>query len=326
MPTKRQLAPLLIIFVSLALIFILAVVYKPIPQQKLDQVKETVKQPIKAVATITADKKIKTVFVIVMENHNWSDIKNNDDAPYINKTLLKIGAHAEEYYNPPSIHPSEPNYIWMEAGDNLGVKNDADAYSNHQSTTEHFVTQLQKAGHTWKTYQEDIDGTICPLANSGKYAAKHNPFIFFDDVTNSNDKHSQNCISHMRPYTELSGDLEKNSVADYNFITPNLCHDMHDCNISTGDTWLSQEVPKILSSQAYKDNGALFVLWEEAEGGSDGPIGFIALSPLVKTGYASSVHYTHSSLLRTLQDIFGVQPYIRDAANASNLSDLFTSF
>ena len=106
---------------------------------------------------------VKTVFVVVMENHNWSQFKGSASAPYLNNTLLPIASHAEQYYNPPSLHPSLPNYLWMEAGTNFGILNDSDPSINHQSTTSHLVTQLKNANITWKTYQEDISGTNCPL-------------------------------------------------------------------------------------------------------------------------------------------------------------------
>src|SRR6266704_935791 len=93
---------------------------------------------------------IQHVFIIMEENHNWSDIKGSASAPYINNTLLPMGAHAEQYFNPPGIHPSEPNYIWLEAGNNLGVTDDNNPSSNHQSTTNHLVTLLTKAGLSWK--------------------------------------------------------------------------------------------------------------------------------------------------------------------------------
>src|SRR5260221_14334471 len=54
---------------------------------------------------------IRTVFIILMENHNWSSIKHSPSAPYINGTLLPKSAHAEQYYNPPRLHPSDPNSI-----------------------------------------------------------------------------------------------------------------------------------------------------------------------------------------------------------------------
>src|SRR3954467_5109255 len=68
--------------------------------------------------------KIKHVFVIVMENHNWSDVKGSPSAPYLNKKLLPQSAGAEKYSNAPSLHPSEPNYLWMEAGTNFGIHSD----------------------------------------------------------------------------------------------------------------------------------------------------------------------------------------------------------
>ena len=265
---------------------------------------------------------IKTVFLILMENENWSSIKGSASAPYINKTLLVDGAHAENYQN--IIHPSEPNYVWLEAGDNLGITNDSDPSANHQATTDHLVTHLKAKGVSWHSWQEDISGTVCPLKGVAKYAPKHNPMIFFDDVTNTNDPAFKYCIDNNRPYGEFAAALTASTVARYNFITPNLCNDMHDCGIAAGDTWLSKEIPKIQASKAYTDGGVIFVLWDETGGSTT--LGMIALGTNVKKGYSSSVKFTHSSTLRSIQDIFGITPYIRDAAKATNLSDLFTSF
>jgi phosphatidylinositol-3-phosphatase len=274
----------------------------------------------------------KHVFLIVMENHNWSDIKNNPSAPYINHTLLPIASYAEQYYNPPGNHPSEPNYLWLEAGTNFGISNDADPTANHQSTSKHLVTLLSNAGISWKSYQEGISGTECPLIGSGLYAPKHNPMVFFDDVTNTNDPNSSNCISHIRPSTELATDLQHSTEANYNFITPHLCDDMHDTcapindPVKQGDSWLAQNLPTILNSQAYKNGGVVFITWDEGEGG-DGPIGMIVLSNNAKGGgYSNTIHYTHSSTLRTLEEIFGVTPLLGDAANATDLGDLFKTF
>jgi len=275
---------------------------------------------------------IKTVFMIVMENNNWSTIKGNSSAPYINNTLLPQASYATQYFNPPGKHPSEPNYLWLEAGTNLGVSNDNPPSNNHQKTTAHLVTLLQNAGLSWKAYEEGIDGNTCPLVDSYPYATKHNPMIFFDNVTGTNNPNSAYCIAHERPYTDLATDLQNNTVANYNFITPNLCDDMHDsCSpthngIKQGDTWLSHEVPTILNSQAYKNGGALFITWDEGEHGSDGPIGMIVLSPYAKgNGYSNTIHYSHSSTLRTMQEIFHVTPFLGDAANAVDLSDLFVA-
>jgi phosphatidylinositol-3-phosphatase len=274
----------------------------------------------------------KTVFLIMMENHNWSEIKNSSSAPYINKTILPMASYATQYFNPPNNHPSEPNYLWLEAGTNFGISNDDNPSANHQSTTLHLVTLLDNANISWKSYQENIDGTVCPLTNNGLYAPKHNPMVFFDDVTNSNDPNSSYCIAHIRPYAELATDLLQNTQARYNFITPNLCNDMHDAcaplndPVKQGDSWLAQNLPMILNSQAYKSGGIVLITWDEGVGG-DGPIGMIVLSQDAKGGgYSNTIHYTHSSTLRTLEEIFGVTPLLGDAALATDLSDLFKSF
>jgi hypothetical protein len=273
---------------------------------------------------------VQTVFVILLENHNWSDFKGNPDAPFINGTLLPMGSHCEQYYNPPGLHPSEPNYLWLEAGTNFGIFDDNDPVVNRQNTTNHLVAQLRCADIPWKAYEEDITGTVVPLTATNNYVPRHDPFVFFDDLTGTNDPNNAYGLAHIRPYTELAGDLANDSVARYNFITPNLCDDGHDAcspqenSIQQIDDWLTSEVPKILNSAAYSNNGALFITWDEGENGSDGPIGMILISPLARGGgYSNNRRYTHSSFVRTMQEIFGVSPWLGDAANATDLSDLF---
>ncbi|TMB49827.1 MAG: hypothetical protein E6J60_12530 [Deltaproteobacteria bacterium] len=191
---------------------------------------------------------------------------------------------------------------------------------------------LEAAGLSWRAYQEGISGVDCPLSSVGLYDVNHDPFVFFDDVTQRNNPQAPRCIQHVRPYSELQTDLINDTVTRYNFITPHLCHDMHNScaplndPVLQGDTWLSTEVPKILASQAYLNNGALFILWDEGESG-DGPIGMIALSLKAKGGgYANTIPYDHSSTLRTVEEIFGVSPLLSGAASATDLSDLFVSF
>src|SRR5438093_1178725 len=85
---------------------------------------------------------VQTVFIILMENHNWSDIKNSPDAPYINNLLLPMASYCGQYYNPPALHPSLPNYLWLEAGTNFGIFDDNWPSSDHLSATNHQATLL----------------------------------------------------------------------------------------------------------------------------------------------------------------------------------------
>jgi hypothetical protein len=122
------------------------------------------------------------------------------------------------------------------------------------------------------------------------------------------------------------GSARKTSLGPrYNFITPSLCNDTHDCSIGTGDTWLSNEVPRILASKIYTDGGVVFLTWDEAENGGT-TFDMIVVSPFAKKNYSNSIKYTHSSTLRTIQEIFGVTALLRDAAEATSLSDLFSTY
>jgi phosphatidylinositol-3-phosphatase len=284
---------------------------------------------------VPLDHHIKTVWVIVMENQNWSSIKGNKSAPYMNQTLLPMASHAEQYFNPPNIHPSLPNYLWFEAGTNFRILDDRPPQTDSQSSAQHLVTLLKNApggSISWRAYEENISGKECPLSNKHPYAVRHDPFVYFDDVTDKKNVGSAYCMEHVRPFEELVKDLANNSVARYNFITPNMCNDMHDScfpsynKVAQGDMWLAKFLPQILNSQAYRDGGAVFITWDEANIG-DGPIGMIVLSPFAKgMGYNNSVHYDHGALLRSIEDIFGVTPYLGNAANQSDLKDLFSVF
>jgi hypothetical protein len=276
---------------------------------------------------------ITTVFVIVLENASWKDVVDSGSAPFINTVLLPMAAHAESYRT--TLHPSEPNYLVMEAGDALGVTDDGQPSFNHQSTPDHLVNQLEAAGVRWRSYQEGISGVVCPLTGSGQYTPQHNPMVFFDDVTSSDSVTSARCIAHVRPFEELWADLNAGEVTGYNFLTPDLCHDGQavcgDGGILASDAWLSEAVPRIMASTAYRNGGVIFVTWDEG-GASAGcpaagcPIGLIAVSLVAKAGHQNSIAYSHASLLRTVQTLFGVGPYLRGAASASPLDDLFTHY
>ena len=373
-------------------------------------------------------REIKHVFVIAMENHNWTQpvtlagkiqpIFQNPNAPFINSlvsgtavawingkpvNISEHTAYAASYHNVlatqggsnPHIHPSEPNYIWAEAGTNFGIANDDDPYRdtppNAQTTTQHLTGLLQKVGRTWKSYQEDIDlarvngkRTNVPLPQSQwtvplvsfsgvfdsnsllneyndslqyNYAAKHNPMVFFTDTNGGNNTTTSNPLAgNYAPLQQLKFDLDNNKVADYVWITPNQYNDQHSglsagfagltgdsAQIKVGDNALARLVPMIMASKAYKDGGVIILWWDESEGdGESGDnaddfnhtIGEIVVSDLAHPNengmpYASPVDMTHSSDLRTMQNIFhvkaagGSSPYLGDAANGNDLSDLF---
>ena len=280
------------------------------------------------VATAHQHTNVQTVFIIVLENVSWSAIKGSASAPYINTTLLPIASRCEHYYTAPGVASSLPDYLWLEGGTNYGITGSPEPTATRIRNTNHLVTLLFNAGISWKSYQENISGTTCPTNSVGLYAAFHNPQVYFDDVTTN----AAYCLEHIRPYTELADDLKTNQIARYNFITPNLCNDMHNSSgcastdrIRNGDNWLAQEIPRIMNSQAYSNNGAIFITWDESTlPPTASPIGMIVVSPLARGhGYFNTNYYTHGSTLRTMQEIFSVGPLLFGANLYASLGDLF---
>jgi hypothetical protein len=345
------------------------------------------------------------VFVIAMENHNWTQpltdtsapqqIFGNTNAPFIN-SLVTPGnpnaaqvSYASDYHNVlatpsgnnPSIHPSEPNYIWEDAGSNLGTTNDNDPYNGPNVTNyPHLTGLLQASGQSWKSYQEDTDVTTSnqplapgqytvPLASKSgnwtggatnayngstqfNYAAKHNPQVFFNDTNGSGDATTANPkAANYAPMQQLQTDLTNNTVGKYNFISPNQYNDQHTAlssgftykgvhltgdssQIAVGDNFLSIVVPEIEASAAYQNNGAIVIWNDETEGANANDFThtsmFIVISPLAKgNAFNDPTNYTHSSDVRTFQEIFDVGGpnggFLQDAANATDESNMFVS-
>ena len=276
---------------------------------------------------------VKTVFVIMEENHEWS-LVNSSSMPYLVNTLLPQASYCTNYRGGDNgaLHPSEPNYLWFDAGTNFGITNDDPPLDNRINSGAHLETLLSNAGHSWRYYQEDISPGTCPLDSVGNYTPKHDASLFFDDDTGPSapSASSAYCIANNVPFTQLASDLSHGTVADYNFITPNKQDNMHDGTMAQADAWLQAIVPAILASSAYQNGGCLMITWDEAYDASgattSNPIGMIVLSPLAKGGgYNNAVAYSHSSALKSIEEAFGLSPLLGDAASpgTADLSDLF---
>ena len=202
---------------------------------------------------------ISTVFVVAMENHDFTQpssytsiqpILGNTAAPYLNSLVTPGNTNAQytSYFSnltnvAPGVHPSEPNYIWENGGLNFGVATDADpTAANHNIENATSLTgQLTQKGVSWNSYQEDVQYSTSPLVSASgtggtrngntvttnpyngtlqyNYAAKHNPMAFFTD-SNTNPATS-------RTFSQLQTDIANNTYAAYNWITPDQYNDMH---------------------------------------------------------------------------------------------------
>ena len=279
---------------------------------------------------------IKYVFVVAMENESSSSVYGSSSAPYLNG-LINSYAHATAFADPlPDAIPSEPHYVWMEAGtnafsDTTFTTDDDPSASNSTKSTAHLSTQMSAASVSWMGYMEGLDSSTgaCPVSSSGFYAAKHDPFVFFQDTAGSPpSKSNANCAAHHQAYTTAAFGqaLAQGTVGQYNFIVPNVCNDMHgdpSCPssnvIAAGDAWLSANLPPIINF-VNAHQGVLFIVWDEPEGGTLIP--FVAIGPGVKPGYTGKVAYTHSSLTKSVDEIFGL-PVLSTVTGANDFADLF---
>ena len=255
------------------------------------------------------------VFLILMENHSYSEVWNTSSTPFIT-SLAKAYARASNYYA--ITHPSLPNYLDLYAGSNYGITNDCSPSSSCHIKARSLADNLDAKRLRWKFYEESMPSP-CDVKSSGNYAPKHNPVVYFDNVRTN----STRCKGHVVGLTALSTDLASLSTTpNYAFITPNLCSDTHDCSVGTGDKWLKSHVPAILHSPACVSAKCLVIItWDEGSGGSNQVLTIFA-GNAAKLGAVSSTKSNHYSLLRTVENIFGLPTQTSKDAAASPMTDL----
>lgn len=291
------------------------------------------------------------VFVINLENKNYDEVWGaGSAAAYLSKTLRAQGVLLSRYYG--TDHNSLPNYLAQISGQgsNTMTRLDCPVYARFKQTgtsepgqvmgtgcvypasVPTLAGQLSSAGKTWKGYMEDM-GAPCqhpePASKDDhhrakvgdQYATRHNPFVYFEEVTSSPD-----CQNNIVDYTHLADDLRSvDTTPNLSYITPNLCNDGHDTpcvdgspgGLESADSWLQQQVPAILASPAFKQDGVLVITFDETEarisapsgvpgGTAGGRIGALVISPFTNGATTSDKMYNHYSLLASIEDIFSL--------------------
>ena len=260
------------------------------------------------------------VFLIVMENEESTGIMGNNAAAYINALATGHGL-ATQYFA--VSHPSLPNYLALTAGSTFGIASDCTGcYVNATNIAD----QVESSGRSWKGYLESMPSS-CYVGDAYPYMQKHNPFIYYNDVRTNPAR----CAEHVVPFTQLSTDLVNGTVPNLAWITPNMCNDMHDCSIATGDAWLANVVPGILASSAFQNGGVLFITWDEGESSAGccgnaagGQVATLVIDPNGVAGLRSTIAETHYSLLRTIEDAWGLSA-LGQAASAVAMREYFRS-
>jgi hypothetical protein len=255
------------------------------------------------------------VIWIWMENRTYSSVLGSGaSAPKLASYAGKCGL-ATRYYG--VTHPSLPNYLAATSGSTGGVSTDCGPTQCPQQRSSLFG-QVTKAGRQWRSYVESMPSK-CSRTISGRYAPKHNPAVYYSPIRTQ-------CRSWDVPMGGSSGAfataLSQRTLRAFSFVTPDMCHDGHDCSTSTADAWLGTWLGRIVTSAAYRaGDTAVFVTWDEGVG-SDQHIATVVIAPTVPAGTRSSTHFTHYSLLRTTEQLLGL-PALRAAADARSMRSAF---
>lgn len=271
-------------------------------------------KPADATGQKPASQPFAHIFVIVEENQPYANVVGNSSAPYINSLIARYTLAANYFA---VAHPSLPNYIALTSGSTQGFTTDCNPpAAGCEVNASNIGDLLAAAGKSWKEYAESMPAA-CYLLNSGNYATKHNPFVYYKDIVDNRAR----CQSHVVPFTQLAIDLRSaKTTPDFAFITPNLCNDMHDCGLASGDHWLAREVPPILGSAAFRtQNSLLMITWDEDDGGGN-HVATILIGPQVKAGYKLTATYSHYSLLRTIEANWQLPPLGSNDAKVAPLS------
>jgi acid phosphatase len=238
------------------------------------------------------------VMVVVFENEDARDIVGSPDAPYLT-SLAASGATFTNAHG--QTHPSQPNYLALFSGSTQGVTDDS---CPQTFSGPNLASQLQAAGKTFVGYSEDLPSAGFTGCEAGDYARKHAPWVNFPGLPTSVNQ----------PYTALPADFS--ALPTVSFVVPNLCNDMHDCGVATGDRWARQHLSDYVN-WATTHNSLLVVTFDEDSGTPANHIATMLVGPMVRTG-ASDQRIDHYSLLRALEDMYGLPP-LGGAAQAGPL-------
>jgi phosphatidylinositol-3-phosphatase len=247
------------------------------------------------------------VVLIMMENKECSQVVGSPAAPYLNQLGRQYAVLRDLYA---TRHPSFPNYVALTAGSTLGAKSDCPScVYGHRN----LVDQLEAAHISWRAYAEDMPSPCSRVRSVGNYAKRHLPFLSYTDIID-NPRRCANVV----PLTQLQLDLRDGALPRFAWITPNLCDDMHNCGVASGDGFVKRTVPALLN--AVGPRGVIIITWDEgttnrsccsgrAKGGN---IPTFVLGGAVRPHSAPITVYDSYSILRTIEGAWRL-PHLGEA-------------
>ena len=237
------------------------------------------------------------VVLIVLENKERGDVVGNPDAA----ALAGLARRYAQLTNYTAVaHPSLPNYLALVSGSTDGITSDC---TDCTVSTRSLADTLEQAGESWKAYAEGLPSPGYAGAHAGRYAKKHVPFLYFRDVL-AKPRRLKNIV----PLTQFGSDLRSGMLPNFSLVVPDLCHDMHDCSVATGDKWLGSFLPPLVRSRTMR-RAIVFVVFDEgtSDEGGGGRVQALVIGPLVRSGAQDTHQLNHYGLLHTIELSLGLR-------------------
>ncbi len=265
------------------------------------------------------------VFLIVLENHGFSQVIGNSAMPYLNSLATQHALAANYFAN---THPSIGNYFMLTTGN---IETNNDAFTGTVSS-DNIPRAFAAAGKTWKSYMESLPSAGYTGGDVYPYFKHHNPYVYLTDVLNSSAE-----TANVVPFTQLNSDLSAGTLPSFAFIAPNAEDDAHDCptggsactdnqKLAAADAWLQSHIDPLIKSPALA-NSVFIIVFDEAldtdatNGG--GQIPMVMAGAHVKPGFRSTTFYQHQSTLRLIMDLLRVSDHPGNSATAPTMQEFF---
>ncbi|HEX6651770.1 MAG TPA: alkaline phosphatase family protein [Thermoleophilaceae bacterium] len=304
--------------------------------------------------------RIKHVFVIALAGHGFdATFGPSSPAPYLTGQLRPKGALLTNYSSlghgdladllalaggqPPNADTSAGCPTYRDFPPMTKPKKSGEIVADgcvYPNTVTSLSDQVTSSGGSWRAYIEDLDQgpdgkSSCrhPASDAADdttrarpgdgYATRHNPFVYFHSLLDLGS-----CDANDVALGGLESDLRTaKDTPNLAFIAPNLCHDGTESPCADGspggipaaDAFLAEWAPKILDSPAYRKDGLLVITFADSPDQTT-PVGTLLVSQYADAGITNDAAWDPYSLLRSLEDLLGLDALAR-AAEADSFAN-----
>jgi acid phosphatase len=256
------------------------------------------------------------VFLVVEENHSYSEVIGNASMPYLNSLATQYGLATQYFAN---VHPSLPNYFML----TTGLTETSDDNFAGTISDDNVVRKLVKAGKSWKSYAESIPSAGYLGGDAPPYVRRHNPLTYLSDVQQDSSQ-----AANIVPFSQFATDVANNTLPQFSFISPDVNNDAHDGTLAAADSWLQSNIAPLIASSTFQNGGLLIVTFDESEDSDaehgGGHVATVIVSSRSKSKYQSQTEYQHQSVLRLVLAASGVNSFPGLAGTAPDMTEFFS--